>query len=102
MATWAQIEARIMTRFDAIEAQISDVEHRLVSVDDRTLEQAEVIKGIGEVVDKVKRDLGYIPTKHDCCAGEAAGLLDELAEDARRRERLGWLAEARAAMRSVS
>ena len=89
-----------MARFDAIEAGLSDLEARLVSVDDRTSEQAVDLKTISDQVEDIDRCVGNIDNGHDCCAADAVGLLDELAEDARRRERLQWMAEARAAMKA--
>ena len=73
----------MMARFDAIEARLDTLEARM-----------------SEAQDELEDSIRHSDTDHDCWTPEATGLLYELAEDAKRRERLTWRAEARAAMKA--
>lgn len=94
--TWAQIEKRIMARFDAIEARQADIASGL-------REQADEIKVLAGEIDALDTTIrGVTASIEELAGAETLPLLEELAEDARRRERLQWLAESRAAMGRAS
>ena len=87
MATWTQIERRIMARLDALEAQLTEVERKIESV-------GQDIAELDASIETLSEDAGMQDVR------DALPLMQELVEDARRKERLEMLAEARAAMRA--
>ena len=87
MATWEQIEKRMLAHIDQqraiIQAELSEVREQIETLSQRVASE------------------GYA-TRQEAreSIDEAFGSLEALAEDARRRERLEMLAEARKAMRA--
>lgn len=118
--TWTELYKRISARFDAIDerlmalstditnirADIEETRDKLVTLEDRTAEMARA-EDIGELRDQIENlDTNVTALGREIeqrgNVDEALGLLDELVDDARRRERLEQLAGARAAMRGAA
>lgn len=118
--TWEQLYKRISERFDAIDERlatltadvaairgdIEDVHNRVVALEDRIADLATA-EGIEALRDKIgDTDINVTALGREIeqwgNVDEALGLLDELVDDARRRERLEQLAGARAAMRGAA
>ena len=87
MPTWSEIARRIMARLGTLEAQLTAVERKIEA-------RGGDIAELNVSIETLSEDAGMQDVR------DALPLMQELIEDARRRERLEMLAEARAAMRA--
>ena len=102
--TWHQFYTQILARFDAIDAQLTDFQSRLVTLADRTEKMADDLDGIGEEVDGIRDSVDNLTVSVNELGGfdQAAYALDEIAEDIRRKEHAEWRDGARAAMKGLA
>ena len=99
--TWHQFYTQILARFDAIDAQLTDFQSRLVTLADRTEKMADDLDDVREEADAIRDGVGNLTRIVDELGSfdQAAYALDEIAEDIRRREYAEWRDGARAAMK---
>lgn len=92
--TWADMHRAIMARFDEVNARLTDIDGRLVTIEDRTGEMAGAIEKIKANTETLREGLEGLSNKIDEL--DVSYALDELVDAERRRELNGMRDELRA------